>query len=127
MLSSSACMLSHFSRVRPFATRWTVVYRAPLSMGFPRQQNWSGLPFPPPGHLLHPWMEPPPLTSLALAGRFFTSSTTWEAQVTLVTREMRIRTTMKHHFTPIWMETFKSKLEETGDAEKLEHSCTAGR
>ena len=38
-----------FSRVRLFATPWTVAYRAPLSMGFSRQEYWSGLPFPSPG------------------------------------------------------------------------------
>ena len=39
------------SCVRLFATPWTVVYQAPLSMGFSRQRYWSGLPFPPPGDL----------------------------------------------------------------------------
>ena len=38
-------MLSHFSRVRLFATLWTVAYQAPLSIGFSRQEYWSGLPF----------------------------------------------------------------------------------
>ena len=36
------------SRVRLFATPWTVTYQAPLSMGFSRQEHWSGLPFPSP-------------------------------------------------------------------------------
>ena len=40
------------SRVQLFATPWTVAYQAPLSMGFPRHQYWSGLPFPSPGDLL---------------------------------------------------------------------------
>ena len=39
------------SRVRLFATPWTVAHQAPLSMGFPRQEYWSGFPFPSPGHL----------------------------------------------------------------------------
>ena len=39
------------SRVRLFATPWTVAHQAPLSMGFPRQEYWSGLPFPSPGDL----------------------------------------------------------------------------
>ena len=49
------CMLSHFSRVQPFATLWTVAHQAPLSMGFSRQEYWSGLPFPSPMHacMLH--------------------------------------------------------------------------
>ena len=39
------------------ATPWTVAHQAPLSMGFPRQEHWSGLPFPSPGDLLDPGME----------------------------------------------------------------------
>ena len=70
----SACMLSHFSRVRLFATLWTVAHQAPLSMGFSRQEYWSGLPCPPPGDLPNPGMEPASLTSPALAGELFTTS-----------------------------------------------------
>ena len=42
-------MLNRFSRVRLFATLWTVAHRAPLPIGFSRQEYWSGLTFPPPG------------------------------------------------------------------------------
>ena len=59
------CVLSH---VGLFATPWTVAHQAPLSMGFSRQEYWSGLPFPSPGDLLDPGIEP---MSPALAGRFF--------------------------------------------------------
>ena len=52
---------------------WTVARRAPLSMGFSRQGYWSGLPFPPPGHLPDPGTEPMSFASLALAGGFFTT------------------------------------------------------
>ena len=45
-------MCSVLSRVHLFATPWTVACQAPLSMGFFRQEYWSGLPFPPPGDLL---------------------------------------------------------------------------
>ena len=51
-------------------TPWTVTHQAPLSMGFPRQEYWSGLLFSPLGDLPHPGIEP---MSLALAGGFFTS------------------------------------------------------
>ena len=44
--------------VRLFATPWTVAYQAPLFMGFSRQEYWSGLPFPPPGDLPDPGIEP---------------------------------------------------------------------
>ena len=47
-----------FRSKRVFATLWTVTHKAPLSMGFPRQECWSGLPFPPPGDLPIQGMEP---------------------------------------------------------------------
>ena len=47
-----------FSCVQLFATPWTVTYQAPLSMGFSRQEYWSGLPFPSPGDLPDPGTEP---------------------------------------------------------------------
>ena len=71
-------MLSCFSRVRLFATLWT--RQGPLSMDFSRQEYWSGLPCPPPGDLPDPGIEPTSLLSPALAGVFFTTSATWEAQ-----------------------------------------------
>ena len=46
------------SRVRLFATPWTVAYQAPPSMGFSRQEYWSGLPSPSPGDLPNPGIEP---------------------------------------------------------------------
>ena len=46
------------SRVRLFATPWTVAYQAPQSMEFSRQEYWSGLPFPTPGDLPNPGIEP---------------------------------------------------------------------
>ena len=52
---------------------------APLSMGFSRLEYWSGLPCPPPGELPNPGIKPVTLKSSALAGRFFTTSTSWEA------------------------------------------------
>ena len=54
--------------------------QAPLSMGFSRQDYWSGLPCPPPGNLSYPGVKPESLMSPALAGGFFTTSDTWEAQ-----------------------------------------------
>ena len=46
------------SCVRLFATPWTIAHQAPLSMGFSRQEFWSGLPFPSPGDLPNPGIEP---------------------------------------------------------------------
>ena len=73
MGSLCARTLSHFSRVRLFATPWTTARQAPLSVGFSQQEYWSGLPFPTPGYLPHPGIIPTTLTSLAMAGRFFTT------------------------------------------------------
>ena len=50
--------MKSLSRVWLFATPWTVAYRASLSMGFSRQEYWSGLPFPSPGDLLNPGIQP---------------------------------------------------------------------
>ena len=78
-------MLSHFSRVRLFATPGTVARQAPLCpRDFPRQEYWSGLPYPTPGDLPDPGIDPmsllsKSLLSTALAGGLFTTSATWEA------------------------------------------------
>ena len=73
------CVLSRFSHVRLFSTLWTVAHQAPTSMGFSRQECWSGLPCPPPVDLPNPGIEPTSLMSPTLAGGFFTASATWEA------------------------------------------------
>jgi len=54
----SEVKVKSLSRVRLFATLWTVACQAPLSMGFSRQEYWSGLPFPSPGDLPNPGIEP---------------------------------------------------------------------
>ena len=74
-----ACMLSRFSHVQLFATLWTIACQAPLSMEFSRQEYWSGLQCTPPGNLPDPGIEPKSFIPAALAGGFFTISTTWEA------------------------------------------------
>ena len=55
-----------------FATPWTIANQASLSMGFPRQESWTGLPCPPPGDLPDPGIKPTSLVS-PLVGRFFTT------------------------------------------------------
>ena len=66
-------VLHHFSCVQLFLTPWTVALQAPLSMGFSRQEYWSGLPCPSPGDLPYPGIEPMSLMSSALADVFFTT------------------------------------------------------
>ena len=62
------------SHVRLFVTLWTIAHQAPLSMGFPRQEYWSRLPFPSPGDLPDPGIKPVSPVSATLAGRFFTTA-----------------------------------------------------
>ena len=64
------CMLSHFSCVQLFATLWTVAHQAPLSMGFSRQEHWSGFHAPLQESNAHLFTSP------ALVGGFFTISAT---------------------------------------------------
>ena len=74
----SVCILSHFSRVRFCVTPWTVARQAPLFMGFSKQEDWSGFPFPSPGGLPDPGIEPVFLMCPALFGGFFTADPTQE-------------------------------------------------
>ena len=62
-----------FSHIRFFVTPWAIAHQAPLSMGFPRQEYWNGLPFPPPGDLPDPGIEPTSLAFPVLAGRLLTT------------------------------------------------------
>ena len=64
--------MTSLSRARLFVTPWTVVYKVPLSMEFSRQEYWSGLPYPSPGDLPDPGIEP---GSPALGGGFFINET----------------------------------------------------
>ena len=59
--------------VRLFVTLWAVAHQALLSMGFYRQEDWSGLPFPTPGGLPDPGIEP---VSPSLTGKFFSTKPT---------------------------------------------------
>ena len=74
-----ACMLSHFSHVQLCVTLWTVANQAPLSMGFSRQEYWSGLSSPSPRDLSNPGVESSTLMTPTLVGGFSITCTTWEA------------------------------------------------
>ena len=73
-------MLSHFRHVQLFVIPWTAAHQPPLSMEFFRQEYWSGLSCPSPGDLPNSGIKSTTLTSAALTGRFFTTSTTWEVR-----------------------------------------------
>ena len=74
-----ACLLSHFSLVRLFATLWTVAHEAPLSLGFSRKEYWGRFPCPAPGDLPDSEIAPMSLKSPVLTCGFFTTSTPREA------------------------------------------------
>ena len=75
--------------IRLFSTLWIIVaHQAPLFMGLSRQEYWSRLPCPPPGDLPNPGVKPISLRSPALAGGFFTTGVTWEAQTYVSTPEI---------------------------------------
>ena len=78
-VSSLQYVLSHFSHVWLFVSLQTVACQAPLFMGFPRQEYWSGLPCPLPGDLPDPGIKPSSPMPPASAGKSFTTGTTWEA------------------------------------------------
>ena len=78
-IRKEVCVLSQLNRVWLFATPWTVAHQAPLSIGFPRQEYWSGLPCPLPGDLPNLGNESKSLVSPAFKSGFFTTSATWEA------------------------------------------------
>ena len=71
-------MLSH---VKVFMAPWAMAHKAPLPMEYSRQEYWSGIPFPIPGNLPDPGIQPASLGSLALADGFFITNATWEALV----------------------------------------------
>ena len=77
-----ACtVLSCFRPVQLFVTLWTVAHQALLSMGFSRQEYWSGLSCLPSVDLPNLGIEVTSLMSPALAGRFFPTSATWETHI----------------------------------------------
>ena len=79
-LGLSACVCAKsFSHVRLLATLWTVAHQASLSIGFSKQEYWSGLSCPSPGDLPDPKIEAASPKSLASTGGFFTTSATWKA------------------------------------------------
>ena len=71
-------MLSRFSHVPLFATLWIVAHQAPLSMGFSKQEYWSGLSFPTAQDFPDPEIKPVSIMSPALVGMFFITRATWD-------------------------------------------------
>ena len=80
------------------ATPWTVACPAPLSMGFPRQEHWSGLPLPSPVGLPDPQIEP---MSLTLAGRFFSAESPGKPKVS--SDQYKSGKTVKELLKQLWI------------------------
>ena len=95
--SRPGCMPSRFSHVRLCATLWPVAHQAPLSMGFSRQEYWSGLSCPPPGDLPDAGTELPSPVASAVTGGFFTTSTTWGSPEFPCTKEQMSCAFRVHH------------------------------
>ena len=72
----------HAKSLQLSRTEWTIARQAPLSMGFSRQEYWSGLPCPPAGDLPNLGIKPASFMPPILAGEFFTTPSTWESLVT---------------------------------------------
>ena len=96
-----------------FMTPWTVACQAPLSIEFSRQEQWSGLPFPPPGDLPDPEIEPESPMSPLLADRFFTTeapgspiSVTYSS----VCKFFVLKRFLKVHFHSIYRELLCNEL-----------------
>ena len=138
-LSRRLCVLNCFSPVWLFVTPWTVAHQAPLSMGFSRQEYWSGLPCFPLGDFPNPGIESVSLMSPPLAGGFFTHCATWEAQAEdyLQIKNLRVREvkwlvqgqTTNKHWTGIWKQvslTLKSMPQAINQiiSFKLPHAHT---
>ena len=117
---------SPFSHIQLFETAWTVAHQAPLSMGFTRQEHWSGLWFPPPGSVSHPGIE---LGFSALADGFFPTSITWEAQclASLTANKKSVRAAMltrmlrMSRIMQVWkMHSVPSKRQRTITKQKMD-------
>ena len=82
-LNDSVLCVKSFQSYPTLCDPMTAAHQALLSMGFSKEDCWSGLPCLPPGDLPDPGIEPTSLISPALVGGFFTTSATWEAQILL--------------------------------------------
>ena len=107
------CVLSCFSCVQLSVTLRTVACQALQSMGFSRQEYWSGLPCLPPGDFPDPRIEPQPPVSLALADSFFTTSAPWETQINSSWWLSECRPVMKEDWEDFMSQVLCAKKSES--------------
>ena len=90
------------------AAPWTVAHQVLLSMGFSRQEYWSGLSCLPPGNLHDSGIEPVSLIYTAMAGGFFTTRATWEARVSHTWVQMHFELSLEANY--MWSRAIGSNL-----------------
>ena len=117
------CRLSCFSRVRLFATLWTVAYQAHLSVGFSRQEYWSGLPCPLPGYLLNSGIEPRSFMSSALAGGL----TSCRCQVLRTQILIELHRDFKSIYTTVLWDKGRSWKSKISQNRKRKHVVLKGK
>ena len=100
---------------------WTIAQQGPLSVGFSRYEHWSVVPFPPPGDLPDPGIEPESPESPALAGRCFTTCTTWFCPKILFNLKFWVPTLSIHFHgkNPAYMSAPVEKPAAPGDPSSL--------
>ena len=115
------CACGVLSHVQLFVTQWTVAYQAPVTMGFSRPEYWSGVPFPTPGALPNPGIEPVSLMSPALAGGFFTTRATTVETTPDVNNSLTGKASSHHYLTSIRKarEAWELQLCQTSTACKI--------
>ena len=114
----SKCIAQLLSHVWLFATPWTVALQAPLPMGFSGQEYWSGMPLPSWGDLPNPRTEPASLMSPVLAGKFFTTRTTWEAPRCIQFSSVQSLSRVRLFATP-WIAVRQASLSITNSQSSL--------
>ena len=109
---ASSESVSH-SVVSNSAILWTVACQAPLSLGYPRQEHWTGLPFPSLGNLPDPEVEP---ASSALAGGFFTTELPWKPNTVILLHFISsgFPTVLSCSFPPKWCNRETRNSEDKG-------------
>ena len=94
------CVRSRFGRVQRFVTPWAAAHQAPLSMGFPRQEYWSGVPLPSPGDVPDPAIKHSSLTYRTLAGGLLVHNFVYDILYNLITYTINTYSYwyLKNHF-----------------------------